>query len=359
MTFPNDQIVKQVPEPSLFLKALKRQPVERTPVWLMRQAGRYLPEYRQLRAKSKDFIALCQAPELACEITLMPLRRFALDAAIIFSDILLIGQAMGLPLQFMEGEGPVFSPRIENKKQIEALDINAAVDKLSFVSEAIKLVVRELNTTPLIGFCGSPWTVATYMVEGGSSKDFSRIKTMAWTDPDALLLLLDKLAQTSIPYLKAQVQAGAKALMIFDTWGGILSNHAYQQFSLANIRQIVHALKQDPLTQNTPIILFAKGKYTLFPELVNLGVDALSIDWTVDLGWVRTQTNEKVALQGNLDPTMLLGSPEILKVEIKRVLDSFGEGEGHIFNLGHGVLPQTSPDQVQRLIEWVRLYSEK
>lgn len=355
----NDSTVALQTEESLFLRALKRQPVERTPVWLMRQAGRYLPEYRELRAKAKDFIALCKNPELACEITLMPLRRYDLDAAIIFSDILLIGQTMGLPLQFVEGEGPVFSPCIENHKQVEQLDIEAGVDKLSFVGDAIRLVTRELGATPLIGFCGSPWTVATYMVEGGSSKDFRKIKTMAWAAPDTLTLLLDKLTQTSIVYLKTQVQAGAKALMIFDTWGGILSNHAYQQFSLSYVQKIVKALKADPITQHTPIIFFAKGKHTIFPALVDLGVDALSIDWSIDLAWARAQTKGQVALQGNLDPTLLLGSPETLKIEIKRVLDSFGDGNGYIFNLGHGVLPQTPPDQVQRLVEWIRLYSEK
>ncbi|MCS5709580.1 uroporphyrinogen decarboxylase [Candidatus Berkiella cookevillensis] len=342
---------------SLFLQALKCQPVERTPVWLMRQAGRYMPEYRKLRSQVKDFIVLCQNPELACEVTMMPLRRYRLDAAIIFSDILLIGQAMGLPLSFQEGEGPVFAPRIESLKQVEQLETNEAADKLSFVSDAIKLVVKELNNIPLIGFCGSPWTVATYMVEGGTSKDFSKIKTLAWQQPETVELLLDKLSETTIKYLKAQVKAGVKALMIFDTWGGILSDHAYKRFSLAAVQKIVKALKADEATKSTPIIFFAKGKYTLFSDLVALGIEGLSIDWTVDLGWVREQVGQKIALQGNLDPTLLMATPDMLQQEVARVIQSHGKQPGHIFNLGHGILPQTPPEQVERLIEWVEMYS--
>lgn len=356
VTTPNPET--QPLQQSLFLRALHKLPVSRTPVWLMRQAGRYMPEYRALRARTKDFIAMCEDPALACEITLMPIQRYQLDAAIIFSDILLIGRAMGLPLRFAAGEGPVFEPRIEHPAQVDHLSVEAALEQLAFVPQAIKLTVPELKQIPLIGFCGSPWTVATYMVEGGTTKDFQRVKTFAWSEPQAMQLLLDKLTQATIVYLKSQVAAGASALMIFDTWGGILSDAAYRRLSLQNMQQIVAALKADPCTQQTPIILFSKGKHSLYAELADSGADALSVDWTVPLNWVRDQVGNRVALQGNLDPTYLLAPPNTLKAEVKRVLDTSGYQRGHIFNLGHGILPQTDPDQVQRMLEWVQQFSE-
>lgn len=344
---------------SLFLKALRREQVARPPIWLMRQAGRYLPEYRNLRSNVKDFIAMCEDPSLACEVTLMPIKRFNLDAAIIFSDILLIGQAMGLDLSFVEDKGPIFSAGAQTKEQIEQLDVDEASDKLSFVSEAIKLTVKELKDTPLIGFCGSPWTVASYMVEQGSSKDFRTIKKMAWCEPQTLLSLLNKLSMVSIRYLTDQVRAGAKALMIFDSWGGVLSDEAFKTFSLDPTQTIIHALKQNPITKNIPIIFFAKGKHSLYSTLANCGADALSIDWTVPLSWVQMQTQDKVALQGNLDPTMLLAPPEYLKAQVEQILTDWGNRPGHIFNLGHGVLPPTDPTQVQRLIDWVHTFSKQ
>lgn len=341
---------------SLFLKALRQEPVPRTPVWLMRQAGRYMPEYRKIRASEKDFIALCENADKATEVTLLPIQQFQLDAAIIFSDILLMGQAMGAPLAFLEGEGPIFEP-VRTQKQVEGLLAVEAADHLTFVYDAIRQTASALGETPLIGFCGSPWTVATYMVEGGTSKLFETIKTMAWQAPTCLQALLAKLTEASTAYLKRQIQAGASALMIFDTWGGILPFHAVEQFSLQYIRQMIAALKADPDTRDTPVIVFSKGVNTVLPLIAQTGADAVSLDWTVDLHWARTVIPE-MTLQGNLDPTLLLGAPETLKAAIGSVLNAFGPNPGHIFNLGHGILPQTDPDQVKRLVEWVAEISQ-
>lgn len=342
---------------SVFLRTLRGESVDRTPVWLMRQAGRYMPEYRRIRKQSKDFIKMCENAQLACDITLLPIQQFDLDAAIIFSDILLIGQAMGADLSFVPGKGPIFEP-VRTQAQVDALLGIEAAEKLSFVSEAIKLTVAELGHTPLIGFCGSPWTVATYMVEGSSSKQFEIIKQMAWSAPKTLHTLLDKLAQASLVYLKSQVQAGASALMIFDTWGGILPFHAFEEFSMQYMQTIVQGLKSDPATAHTPITVFSKGANTVLPALSKIGADALSVDWTVDLGWARQFVPQEIVLQGNLDPTLLLGSPEQLRAGIQAVLESYGPQPGHIFNLGHGILPATDPIQVTRLVEWVREISQ-
>lgn len=342
---------------SLFLKALRKEQINRTPIWFMRQAGRYMPEYRQMRAKVKDFIAMCQDPQMAADVTMLPINRFDLDAAIIFSDILLIGQAMGQELAFVENKGPVFEA-IQKEEDIAKLDEHHAAERLSFVFDAIQLAVKALDNTPLIGFCGSPWTVATYMVEGGTSKDFAKIKSFAWRNPNALRSLINKLTQVSLDYLIAQAQAGVQALMIFDTWGGILADDPYRMFSLSPIQTLIQGLRENPITKDIPLIFFGKGKHNLYPELVALGTDALSIDWTVSLGWVRQQTQDKVVLQGNLDPTVLLGSPDYLEAQIAQIIQDM-QGGHHIFNLGHGVLPQTDPEQVVRMIQWVKHYSQQ
>tara|TARA_R110002110_G_scaffold271566_3_gene487034 strand:- start:56808 stop:57902 length:1095 start_codon:yes stop_codon:yes gene_type:complete len=342
---------------SVFLKTLRGEAVDRTPVWLMRQAGRYMPEYRRIRKEANDFIKMCENPQLACDITMLPIKQFDLDAAIIFSDILLIGQAMGADLSFVPGKGPIFEP-VRTRAQVDALLGVEAAEKLGFVGDAIGRTVAELGNTPLIGFCGSPWTVATYMVEGGSSKQFDVIKQMAWSAPETLHVLLEKLAQASLVYLKSQVQAGASALMIFDTWGGILPFHAFEEFSMGYMQKIIAGLKSDPATQNTPVIVFSKGANTVLPALSKIGADALSVDWSVNLGWARQFVPQEIILQGNLDPTLLLGSPEQLRAGIQAVLESYGPKPGHIFNLGHGILPQTDPEQVKRLVAWVREISQ-
>lgn len=337
------------------LNALKKEKVDATPVWMMRQAGRYLPEYKETRGKAGDFMTLCQTPDLACEVTLQPLRRYALDAAIVFSDILTIPDAMGLDLYFTPGEGPRFNNPIVNIKQIDQLVVPDPHEKLGYVASAIKLIKHELaEELPLIGFAGSPWTLATYMIENGSSKTFSKIKTMMMRESNSLHLLLSKLTDSITSYLQMQVDAGADVLMIFDTWGGVLTPDAYQQFSLHYMTQIVHALKKQ-----VPIILFTKNAGFNLTAMANSGCDALSIDWSMRLSDARKLTENKIALQGNLDPSALHGSDQQIRDAVKAVLADYGDGPGHIFNLGHGITPDIPPESVSVMVDAVHEFTRQ
>jgi len=341
---------------SVFIRSLQRKPVLRTPVWIMRQAGRYLPEYRKVRAEAGDFLSLCKNPQWACEVTLQPLRRFALDAAILFSDILTIPDAMGLGLSFVEGEGPCFANPIRTVAAIDALVVPSPHDELAYVMDAVRLIRQEMPAElPLIGFAGSPWTLACYMVEGGSSRDFKRVLHLMYDEPTALHQLLTKLAVAVTDYLDEQVRSGVNALMLFDTWGGILSTYHYQAFSLHYMTQIVQSLKtRHP---HIPITLFTKGGGQWLSHLAHSGCDALSVDWTCDLTAARHQVGQQVALQGNLDPTVLLSSPKSIRTEVKRVLDAYGEGPGHVFNLGHGITPDVPPEHVACMVDAVHEFS--
>ncbi len=342
---------------AILMKSLRRQPVERTPVWIMRQAGRYLPEYRATRAKAGSFLALCKNPELACEVTLQPLRRFALDAAILFSDILTIPDAMGLGLSFEEGEGPCFASPIRTLAQIETLHLPDVSDQLSYVMEAASLIRKEMPAElPLIGFSGSPWTLACYMIEGRGSRDFKEALTLLYQHPEAMHQLLQKITQVVIAYLIGQVRAGVNALMIFDTWGGLLSSSNFKTFSCDYLSIIVSALKTS--CPEIPVILFTKGGGLWLPLLAGTGCDALGVDWTCDLGYARAQVGSSVALQGNLDPAVLRASPEVIRREVAKVLQAYGQGSGHIFNLGHGITPDIPPDHVAVLVDAVRELSE-
>ncbi len=342
----------------LLLRALTRQPVQRTPVWIMRQAGRYLPEYRELRAKAGDFMSLCSNPELACEVTLQPLRRYSLDAAILFSDILTIPDAMGLGLYFEAGEGPKFEHPVRTAAEVHKLAVPDVAEKLAYVFDAVTLVRRELDgAVPLIGFAGSPWTVATYMVEGGSSRDFSRIKGMATREPALLDELLEVVAKSTIDYLNAQIDAGAQAIMIFDTWGSALAPEQYRRFSLQRMQQILDELQREKDGKTIPVILFTKGAGERLAIMAETGCDALGVDWTTDLGQARRLTGDKVALQGNLDPAVLRGSREAVEQGVAEVLASYGDGPGHVFNLGHGITPDVDPENLGVLVEAVHRLS--
>lgn len=336
-----------------FLRALKKQPVDKTPVWIMRQAGRYLPEYRQTRKKAGDFMTLCQTPELACEVTLQPLARFDLDAAILFSDILTIPDAMGLGLHFVEGEGPKFNKTIrsyDDFKQLGHIDPN---DSLAYVSDAVKLIHHELaDRLPLIGFSGSPWTLATYMIEGGSSKTFPEIKKMLYSEPELLHQLLQLLADNVADYLDMQITSGVEAVMIFDTWGGVLSTPAYQEFSLYYMQQIVTQLRRRGHT-DCPIVLFTKGAGLWLEAIADTGATAVGLDWSIDIGDARARIGDKVALQGNMDPGVLHGNPERIREEVAHILARYGQGSGHVFNLGHGITPDINPEHVAALIDAV------
>jgi len=342
----------------LLLRALMKKPVPRTPVWIMRQAGRYLPEYRELRAKAGDFMSLCGNPELACEVTLQPLRRFPLDAAILFSDILTVPNAMGLGLYFEAGEGPKFERPVRNARDINALVQPDVSDSLSYVFDTVSRVRRELDgQVPLIGFAGSPWTVGTYMVEGGSSREFPTIKGLAAEDPALLEKLLSVVAATTIDYLNAQIDAGAQAIMIFDTWGGALEADDYRRFSLASMQTIMDGLQREKNGETVPIILFTKGAGKLMADMAETGCDALGVDWTTSLAQAREITADKVALQGNLNPAMMLESPETIEQGVAEVLASYGNGPGHVFNLGHGITPEVNPDNLGVLVDAVRRLS--
>ncbi|MBA2648668.1 MAG: uroporphyrinogen decarboxylase [Legionella sp.] len=342
---------------SLFIRALRRQPTPRTPVWIMRQAGRYLPEYKKTRQQAGDFLSLCKNPELACEVTLQPLRRFALDAAILFSDILTIPDAMGLGLSFMEGEGPCFSKPIQDVAAIRALPIPDAADSLSYVMEAARLIRREMpKELPLIGFAGSPWTLACYMVEGKSSRDFKGILKLVYTEKAAALMLLEKLAASVTNYLEEQIKAGVNALMIFDTWGGILTPQNYKDFSLHYMHQIVQTLKMKH--PDMPIILFTKNGGQWLELMAKTGCDALGIDWTCDLAQARRRVGAQVALQGNLDPNVLLSSKAVIYEQVQQVITSFGPGAGHVFNLGHGITPDVPVEHVACMVDAVHELSQ-
>ena len=337
-----------------FLKALLREPVDRTPVWMMRQAGRYLPEYRDTRAQAGDFLALCKNADLACEVTIQPLERFPLDAAILFSDILTVPDAMGLGLYFEQGEGPKFKKIIRTEADVKSLKAINADSDLDYVMKAVRTIRQELNgRVPLIGFSGSPWTLATYMVEGGSSKEFRHIKAMLYSDPNTLHQLLDVLADSVIDYLNAQIKAGAQAVQIFDSWGGALSDAAYLEFSLKYMQKIVQGLIREHDGRKVPVILFTKGGGLWLEAMADAGADALGLDWTTNLGQARARVGSKVALQGNMDPAVLYATPAGIRAEVKRILDSYGQGTGHVFNLGHGIQQWVEPDHAKAFIEAV------
>jgi uroporphyrinogen decarboxylase len=337
-----------------FLRALSRQPVDRTPVWMMRQAGRYLPEYRATRARAGSFLQLCKAPELACEVTLQPLERYPLDAAILFSDILTVPDAMGLGLYFEEGEGPRFERTIARSADVTALATPDPEGELRYVMDAVRLIRRELDgRVPLIGFSGSPWTVATYMVEGGTSKNFSRIKGMLYDQPVLLHALLERVTRTTIDYLNAQVAAGAQAVMVFDTWGSILTPKTYLGFSLDYMQRIVDGVTREAGGRRVPVVLFTKGGGPWLEAMADTGCDALGVDWTTDLAEARAKVGSRVALQGNLDPAVLYASPEVIREEVRQVLESFGHGPGHVFNLGHGIHPEVKPEHAGAMIDAV------
>jgi len=337
-----------------FLRALMRQPVDMTPVWMMRQAGRYLPEYRESRGKAGDFMSLCTNPDLACEVTLQPLERYPLDAAILFSDILTIPDAMGLGLYFETGEGPRFRKPVRTETDINNLSVIDPHQDLPYVVNAVSTIRRELNgRVPLIGFSGSPWTLATYMVEGGSSKDFARCKTMAYNQPELMHQLLDTLAKSVIVYLNAQIEAGAQAVQIFDTWGGALSHAAYREFSLQYMSQIVAGLTKEHEGRPVPVILFTKGGGQWLEDIADSGCNALGLDWTTHIGEARQRVGDRVALQGNMDPAILRASPQRIRQEVETILSQYGPGEGHVFNLGHGITPDIDPAHAGAFIDAV------
>ncbi|WP_301098985.1 uroporphyrinogen decarboxylase [Otariodibacter sp.] len=343
-----------------YLKALLREPVDMTPVWMMRQAGRYLPEYKAIRAEAGDFMTLCRNADLACEVTLQPLRRYALDAAILFSDILTIPDAMGLGLSFETGEGPKFANPIERKADIDNLPIPDPESELQYVMNAVRTIRRELKgEVPLIGFSGSPWTLATYMVEGGSSKAFTKIKKMLYTDPNLLHSLLDKLADSVILYLNAQIKAGAQSVMIFDTWGGVLAHKDYQYFSLPYMHKIVDNLIRENEGRKVPVTLFTKGGGLWLESIADTGCNAIGLDWTVDIANAKARVGHKVALQGNMDPSVLYANPEKIEQEVQSILDSFGQGTGHIFNLGHGIHQDVPEESPKILVDTVHEYSKQ
>ncbi len=333
------------------LRALAREPVDRTPVWIMRQAGRYLPEYRVTRAKAGSFLGLATNPELACEVTLQPLARYPLDAAILFSDILMIPKAMGVGLAFEEGEGPRIERPVRSAAEIDALPVPDVGRELRYVMDAVALIRRELaGRVPLIGFAGSPWTVATYMIEGAGSRDFPRSKALVYGDPGALHRLLAKLARATIDYLNAQIASGAQAVMVFDTWGGILATPAYYEFSLAYMERVVADLVREREGRKVPVILFTKGGGAWLERMSMSGADALGIDWMTEIAGARRAVFSRVALQGNLDPGVLFASPVAIRAEVARVLEGYGPGPGHVFNLGHGIQPGVNPDHVSAMI---------
>ena len=342
----------------VLIRALLKKPVERTPLWIMRQAGRYLPEYRATRKRAGGFLKLCKTPELACEITLQPIERFELDAAILFSDILTIPDAMGLGLHFNEGEGPVLERPISNRHDVERIERSEPMAGLEYVCDAVRLAIRELDgRVPLIGFAGSPWTLATYMVEGQSSREFRKIKTMLYREPELLGQLLDILSSVTATYLSAQIAAGVQAVMIFDTWGGVLPHEPYLKFSLAPMQRIVTRLLQDQTEPPVPIILFSKGVRNGLKDLAATGCHAVGLDWTTDLDQARALVGTRVALQGNLDPAVLYATDRVIRSEVKKILEKYGQGSGHVFNLGHGIQQYVDPGKVAVLVDAVKEFS--
>lgn len=341
-----------------YLRALLKQPVDRTPIWMMRQAGRYLPEYREVRGQAGDFMSLCRNAELACEVTMQPLRRFDLDAAILFSDILTIPDAMGLGLYFEAGEGPKFKHPVRSLAAIKNLAVPDMEDELGYVMNAVRTIRRELDgSVPLIGFSGSPWTLATYMVEGGSTKNFSKVKQLMFADPEAMHTLLDVLAESVTQYLNAQIAAGAQSVMIFDTWGGVLSPRDYKAFSLAYMEKIVSGLTREADGRKVPVTLFTKNGGQWLEAMAASGADALGVDWTTDLSDARARVGDKVALQGNMDPSVLYASPERIEQEVQTILQSYGAGTGQVFNLGHGIHPEVDPEHAVAFINAVHKHS--
>jgi len=341
-----------------FLRALLRQPVDTTPVWVMRQAGRYLPEYRATREKAGSFMDLCRNAELACEVTLQPIDRFGFDAAILFSDILTIPDAMGLGLYFTEGEGPRFERPVRSEADIRALPVPDPEQELRYVMEAVRTIRGALNgRVPLIGFSGSPWTLATYMVEGGSTKVFANTKALMFDRPELMHTLLDKLTQSVTSYLNAQIAAGAQAVMIFDTWGGMLTSRDYQTFSLEYMRRIVAGLTRENDGRRVPVTLFTKGGAQWLEDIAASGCDAVGLDWTIDIGEARRRVGDRVALQGNMDPCVLYASPDRIRQEVASILEDFGTGNGHVFNLGHGIHPNIDPEHVAALVDAVHSLS--
>ena len=339
----------------LFLRACKRLPVERTPVWIMRQAGRYLPEYRAVREKA-DFLTLCKTPELAAEVSIQPVDIIGVDAAIIFSDILVIPEAMGMELELIESKGPVFSHPLRNENDLKMLNPIDPSKDLKYVLDAVALTKKELNNrVPLIGFSGSPWTLMTYMVEGKGSKTFSNVKKLIYNNPALAHKILDKLSTAVSQYLSAKIEAGVNAVQIFDTWGGILTPHEFREFSLEYISKVISNIKRN----DESIIVFSKGVHYKLNELADSGADVIGLDWTMDIGEVRNQIGNKVALQGNMDPTVLYANNNAIKNEVIRILNSFGEGAGHIFNLGHGILPDIEPEKAKAMVQFVKEESKK
>lgn len=345
----------------VFIRSLLRQPVPYTPLWLMRQAGRYLPEYNQTRARAGSFMGLAQNPEYACEVTLQPLERFDLDAAILFSDILTVPHAMGLGLDFVAGEGPQFARPVRTEADVSALRV-PDLSELRYVFDAVSLIRKELDgKVPLIGFAGSPFTVACYMVEGQGSDDYRIIKSMLYSRPDLLHRILEINTQTTIAYLNAQIQAGAQAVMVFDSWGGVLADGLFQQFSLAYTRKVVEGLVRENDGQRVPVIVFTKGGGLWLEDIADSGCDAMGVDWTVNLAKARRRIEDRVALQGNLDPMALFGTEEAIRAEARRVIDDFGPVGlgGHVFNLGHGISRFTPPEAVGILVDEVHSYSRR
>jgi uroporphyrinogen decarboxylase len=335
------------------MRAIYREPIDATPVWVMRQAGRYLPEYRQIRAAAGSFMQLCKTPELACEVTLQPLARYALDAAIIFSDILTIPDAMGLGLSFIEGEGPRFQHPLRSLTDIKRLSV-PDTEQLSYVYESIALVKKQLaGSVPLIGFCGSPWTLAAYMVEGRSKNGFPLVLNLLKEYPACLQLLLDTLARAVCAHLNAQIEAGVDVVMIFDTWGGLLNTEQYQLFSLYYIKHIIAGLRRNTKNKKIPVILFTKGGHAWLSQMAETGCEVLGLDWEISLEEARQRVGSQVILQGNMHPACLLQSPEKIRQEVAATLASFGFGGGHIFNLGHGITPDVPPEHLSILVDAV------
>jgi uroporphyrinogen decarboxylase len=343
-----------------FLRALLRQPTDYTPLWMMRQAGRYLPEYRATRSKAGSFLGLCKSPDFATEVTMQPLDRFPLDAAILFSDILTVPDAMGLGLYFSEGEGPKFERPLRDEAAIKALRVPDIGKDLKYVTDAVSQIRKTLDgRVPLIGFSGSPWTLSCYMVEGGGSDDYAKVKTLMYKEPKLMHHILDVTAQAVTAYLNAQIEAGAQAVMIFDSWGGALSHSAFHEFSLAYTQRIVDCLIKEKDGVRIPSIVFTKGGGLWIESIANIGCDAVGLDWTMDIGIARQKVGHQVALQGNLDPTVLFATPDVIRNEVEKVLSSYGYGSGHVFNLGHGISQHTDPENAAALVQAVHELSKK
>ncbi len=343
-----------------FLRALLRQPTEYTPLWMMRQAGRFLPEYRATRQRAGSFMGLCKSPDFATEVTLQPIDRYPLDAAILFSDILTVPDAMGLGLYFSEGEGPKFERPLKDEAAIKALRVPDIGKDLRYVTDAVTQIRKALDgRVPLIGFSGSPFTLSCYMVEGGSSDDYAKVKTLMYNEPKLMHHILEVTTQAVIEYLNAQIEAGAQAVMIFDSWGGVLSHAAYHEFSLAYLQRIVAGLTKEKDGVRIPSIVFTKGGGLWIESIAHTGCDAIGLDWTMDIGVARQKVGDQVALQGNLDPAVLFASPDVISAEVEKVLSSYGFGSGHVFNLGHGISQHTNPEHVAALVAAVHELSRK